>query len=151
LSGSHDGTARQWDAENGETILAPIKTGHEWVFAVIYSPDMTMFASSGSQQHWNNTGDNKYPVKVRDTKTGELVVTLEEHTHWVMCLSWTRDGKTPISGSGDRSIRKWSTTTWKQIAALDGHTNGCSCHCNIPEWPHHRKRIVGQDSAIMES
>jgi WD40 repeat protein len=35
----------------------------------------------------------------------------------------TLDGKTLISGSDDHSIRTWSTTTWTQIAVLQGHTN----------------------------
>jgi WD40 repeat protein len=46
-SGSYDGTAREWDVEKGETILSPIKTGHKRVSRVIYSTDMTMFATAG--------------------------------------------------------------------------------------------------------
>jgi hypothetical protein len=35
--------SRQWDVENGETVLKLIKksTGHEWVYAVVYSTDTT--------------------------------------------------------------------------------------------------------------
>jgi len=47
LSGSPDGTARQWDVESGETILEPIETGHTYVWAVVYSPDMSMIATGG--------------------------------------------------------------------------------------------------------
>ncbi|KAG2046409.1 hypothetical protein BDR06DRAFT_831545, partial [Suillus hirtellus] len=39
MSGSYDGIAREWDVEKGETILSPIETRHENVFAVVYSPD----------------------------------------------------------------------------------------------------------------
>ena len=39
LSGSFDGTIRGWDVESGDTVLGPIKTGHQAVAAAIYSPD----------------------------------------------------------------------------------------------------------------
>jgi WD40 repeat protein len=60
VSGSEDGTARQWDVENGETILSPIETGHKWVYTVVYSPDMTMFATAGYD------GSTPHPNKIWD-------------------------------------------------------------------------------------
>ncbi|KAG2051597.1 WD40 repeat-like protein [Suillus hirtellus] len=127
LSGSYDGTARQWDVENGETILTPIKAGYT-LFAVVYSPDMTLFATGGAERYhssWDE--DNKSVVKIWNAKTGELVATLEGHTYWVRCLVWTPNGKTLISGSYDNSIRTWNTSTWKQIALLEGHTSLVKC------------------------
>ncbi|KAG1755954.1 quinon protein alcohol dehydrogenase-like superfamily [Suillus lakei] len=120
LSGSLDGTARQWDAEkHGDSILAPIKTGHGEVRVAVYSPDTTLIATAGLGE---SSAAKECPVKIWDAKTGELVATLKGHTDWVGCLAWTADGKTLNSGSDDNSIRKWSTTTWKQIALLEGHT-----------------------------
>jgi WD40 repeat protein len=123
LSGSHDGTARQWEVENGETmpepienILASIETGHEQVYAVIYSPDMTLIATGG----WD--GRDASSIKIWDAKTGKLVATLKGHTDAVVCLAWTKNGKTLISASVDSSIRTWNTTKWKQTAVLDEHT-----------------------------
>jgi WD40 repeat protein len=119
-SGSFDGTARVWDVEKGVTILGPIETGHEHVRAVVYSPDMTMFATAG---HGGPSNSTEYAVKVWDARTGKLVATLKGHTNWVWCLTWTPDGKTLISGSVDHSIRTWNTSNWKQIAVLKGHTS----------------------------
>jgi len=113
LSGSHDGTARQWDVENGQTILTPIKAGH-YLWAVVYSPDMTLFATAGSERPWDDTGDHKSAIRIWNAKTSKLVATLEGHTNWVRCLVWTPDGKALISGSDDFSIRTWNTSTWKQ-------------------------------------
>ncbi|KAG2051614.1 WD40 repeat-like protein [Suillus hirtellus] len=123
LSASLDGTARQWDVENGETILTPIKAAGHCLFAVVYSPDMTLFATGGAERPWDNTGDNKSAIRIWNAKTGELVATLEGHTDCVRCLVWTQDGETLISGSYDRSIRLWNTSTWKQITLLEGHTS----------------------------
>jgi WD40 repeat protein len=119
LSGSWDGTARQWDVENGETILALIETGYKDLHAVVYSPDMTMFATCGCTKRFRT---EEFPVKIWDAKTGELVATLKEHTSNVNCLAWTMDGKTLISGSTDHSIRTWNVKTWKQLAVLHEHT-----------------------------
>jgi WD40 repeat protein len=116
VSGSYDGTAREWDVENGDTILGPIETGHKQVCTVVYSPDMTIFATGGYDK------PNEHPLKIWDTKTGELVASLKGHIHSVWCLAWTLDGATLISGSFDCSIRTWNTT-WKQLTVLDGHTN----------------------------
>lgn len=61
--------------ESEETILVPVKTGHEWVYTVVYSPDMTIFATD-REQPFNRR--NKYlKVKIWDAKTGKLVATLK--------------------------------------------------------------------------
>ncbi|KAG1740179.1 WD40-repeat-containing domain protein [Suillus paluster] len=112
LSGSNDGTARQWKVENGETILAPIETGHKHVYVATYSPDRALIATAGYDKS----------IKIWDAKTNNLVTTL--HTDkMVNCLAWTPDGTVLISGSFDHSIRTWSTRRWQQIAALYAHTD----------------------------
>ncbi|KAG2754420.1 WD40 repeat-like protein [Suillus brevipes Sb2] len=128
LSGSQDGTARQWEVENGdsgetmpepiENILASIETGHERVYAVVYSPDTTLIATGGFDGFRPVA---EHPIKIRDAKTGKPVATLKGHTELVWCLACTKDGKTLISGSFDHSIRTWNTTNWKQTALLDEH------------------------------
>ena len=111
VSGCFDGTVRVWDVENGETIMGPIKTGHDEVYAVAYSPDGSKFA----------TGGYKGGVKIWDSTTGELLHTLEPFSVW--CLTWTSDGKMLISGSSNHSIGIIDTTTWQQVAILEGHVN----------------------------
>ncbi|KAG1791051.1 WD40-repeat-containing domain protein [Suillus plorans] len=120
LSGSGDGIARQWGVESRETTLESIETGHVFLWAVVYSPNM--IATGGHDGPW--TGQPiEGSIKIWDTKTGELVATLKGHTWTVGCLAYTKDGKTLISGSDDHSIRTWNTKTWKQTALLQAHTN----------------------------
>ena len=50
MSGSNDGTMRVWGVERGDKVLGPIKTGHQYVSAVIYSPDTTKIATGGCNE-----------------------------------------------------------------------------------------------------
>jgi len=111
VSGSNDGMIRVWDVESGDTVLGPIETGHESLSAVIYSPDTTKIATGG----WEETA-----FKIWDAKTGNLLSTIK-HASTVWSLAWTSDQKKLISGSYS-SIRIFDTTTWQQIAILEGHT-----------------------------
>jgi len=111
VSGSDDGTIRVWDVESGDTVLGPIKTGHEWVSAVIYSPDTTKIATGGY---------NEGALKIWDAKTGNLLSTIKLGSVW--SLAWTSDQKKLIAGSIDW-ITILDTATWQQIATLDGHTH----------------------------
>lgn len=96
LSGSIDGTARQWDVKKGDTILQLIETGHPYVWAVIYSPDMNMIVTGGFNGPWS-TGPIESSIEIRNTNTGKLVGTLKGDVGEVHCLAWTNDGKTLIS------------------------------------------------------
>jgi len=104
---------RVWDVESGDTVLGPIKTGHDYVYAVIYSPDTTKIATGGY-------GENA--LKIWDAKTGNLLSTIR-HDSMVWSLAWTSDQKKLIAGSLS-SIRIFDTATWQQIAILKGHTQG---------------------------
>jgi WD40 repeat protein len=108
-SRSYDGTARVWGVKSGETILE-IKTGHKSVYAVIYLPDNKQIATGGFDEH---------AVKIWDTRTGELIITLK-HDLVVCSLAWTWDGQKLLSASYG-PIRIFDTATWKQIATLEGH------------------------------
>jgi len=112
VSGSGDGTIRVWDVESGDTVLGPIKTGHQLVSAVIYSPDTTKIATGGSYEK---------ALKIWDAKTGNLLSTIK-HDSTVRSLAWTSDQKKIIAGSEEGSITIFDTAAWQQIAILEGHT-----------------------------
>jgi WD40 repeat protein len=119
VSGSEDGTARVWDVGGRKTLLRVIKTGLEYLEAVIYSPDMTMIATGGRGR---KKFKNVY-IKILDAKAGKPIAELEGHRLEVTCLAWTSDGRTLISGAADCLIRTWNTTTWQQINVMRGHAN----------------------------
>jgi len=112
VSGSKDATMRVWDVESGDTVLGPIKTGHQGVHAVIYSPDTTKIATGG----YKETG-----LRIWDAKTGNLLFAIN-HDDTIWSLAWTSNEKKIITGSHEGSIRIFDTATWEQIAILEGHT-----------------------------
>ncbi|KAG2060533.1 WD40 repeat-like protein [Suillus hirtellus] len=111
LSGSYDGTARVWDVKNEESIKT-IKTGHRWVHTAIYSPDHTQIVTAGY-----NEADER--IKIWDAETSKELATLKHDV--LVSLAWTSDGKKLISAG--YLIRIYDTTTWEQIAILEGHTH----------------------------
>jgi len=113
VSGSNDGTIRVWDVESGDTVLGPIKTRHDYVSTVIYSPDTTKIATGG--------GFDDKALKIWDAKTGNLLSTIKHHSQ-VYSLAWTSNQKKIITGSVTL-IRIFDTATWQQIAILEGHSN----------------------------
>jgi WD40 repeat protein len=113
VSGSSDGTIRVWDVESGDTVLGPIKTGHRYVFAVMYSPDTTKIATGCAYET---------ALQIWDAKTGNLLSTIKLDS-LVVSLAWTSDQKKLITGS-DASIRILDAATWQQVAILEGHGTG---------------------------
>ena len=52
-----------------------------------------------------------------------LINTLTGHTRWVDSVSFSPDGNTLASGSGDDTVRLWNVETGNLINTLTGHTH----------------------------
>ncbi|KAF8268877.1 WD40-repeat-containing domain protein [Lactarius quietus] len=63
---------------------------------VAWSPDDTILLSSSEQY-----------IKMWNTETGICIRTIEAHTETVSAFAWVPDGSGFISGSQDRTIKRW--------------------------------------------
>ncbi len=98
-SGSHDSTVRLWDAHSG--ALEHTLEGHtRWVNSVVYSPSGTQIAS----------GSEGKRVRLWDVSSGECLSVIQEFTGAVKSVVWKamRDGAYLVTGSADKSVRKWA-------------------------------------------
>ena len=68
--------------------------------AVAWSPDGKTLASGSG-------GRSDSTVRIWDAPSGNLLRTLEGHTHGVVSVGWSPDGKTLASGSDDKTVRIW--------------------------------------------
>ena len=110
---SRSGELKLWSVEN-PAAPALVKTFHEphsdTIFAARFSPDGDQIATGAADRF----------VKVWNTRDGNLVRSLEGHTHHVLGVAWRMDGKILASGSADNTIKVWDTQTGEQKRTIQG-------------------------------
>jgi WD40 repeat protein len=74
-----------------------IRCHDDEVISLAYSPDGTKIA----------TGSRDKTVKIWNTKTGQLLCTLNEHTGIIISVKFSPDSRYIASGSMDNTIRIW--------------------------------------------
>jgi WD40 repeat protein len=124
-TGSVDKTIRIWRVEDGREIrkwvmkkdvnaIAILRDGMQVVSAV---GDMDDFSD---EEDLDKTVD--WQLWVHDTGTGKVVAgPLDGHTNAVLALDISPDGGILASGSFDRTVILWDTTTWQR----KGHPLRC--------------------------
>ncbi|MYB00001.1 hypothetical protein F4X90_10045, partial [Candidatus Poribacteria bacterium] len=58
-----------------------------------------------------------------DVSTGNSIRTLTGHTDAVYSVSFSPDGQTLASGSGDNTIRLWDVNIGNLVRTFTGHTD----------------------------
>ena len=71
-------------------------------------------------------------MKIWDLSTGR-VLDLRGHTDLVWGLACSPDGRRLATGSDDRTIKLWDTTTGEEVFTLRGHTAGVICVAFSPD------------------
>jgi WD40 repeat protein/DNA-binding SARP family transcriptional activator len=98
---SDDGTLRFWRAPSGAPARTPWKIGVSLGNAA-FSPDGRAVAFASQDR----------PIDVRDVRTGRTLARLGS---FGQSATFTRDGRTLITGAVDGKLRLWSTRTWRLL------------------------------------
>jgi len=120
LAGNVRNTTKVWDAENGQELLS-FQDG-DWTpnSAVAFSPDGKRLAASRNFGQGGGVGE----VVVRDSQTGQELLSLQGHTVGVRSLVFSPDGKRLASGSGDSTggqsgeVKVWDADTGHELLNL---------------------------------
>lgn len=109
-SGSHDGTARVWDAASGKELLT-LNGNAGYVSSVAWSPDGKRLA----------TGDQALTAHVWDATSGQELLTLKGHTGALESVAWSPDGKRLGTASRDGTAKVWDAVSGHELLTLEGH------------------------------
>lgn len=111
-----DGLVRIWDLLDPGGAARTLQGHSDRALRVVFLRDGRL-ASSGGVPF--SAGD----VRIWDLATGRSLV-LRGHTDLVYGLASSPDGRRLATGSWDRTIKLWDTSTGEEVFSLVGHTSG---------------------------
>ena len=107
-----DGTARIWDAADGNELL--LLQGHtNTVNSIAFSPDGRRVVTS--------SGD--HTAKVWDAATGAALLTLQGHSDRVPSLALSPDGRLIVTASFDGTAKVWDAATGVERVTFTKHSD----------------------------
>jgi WD40 repeat protein len=126
-SGCAEGIVRIWDTRDLAGKARELRGHLGWVRRVMFLPDGRLVSAGGSL-----FGSDFGEVKIWDLST-EHAFDLRGHTSRVECLTYSPDGRRLATGSNDRTIKLWDTTTGEEVFTLRGHTACVLCVAFSPD------------------
>ena len=126
----YDQTLTLCDVTTGKPV-AEFKGFMERFNAVVFSPDGKTvatggqngtFASKGSSHAWNGFHPRLWDVATR-SEISEFA-RHQGHYGWVLCLAFSPDSKTLVSGGGGGELRWWDVAARKELGSPPRQNNG---------------------------
>ena len=122
VTGSHDKTAKVWDAQTGKEIFT-CKGHTSAVLSVSISPDGRRIA----------TGSEDKTARLWDAQTGKALLTLNGHAGVVKSVTFSPDSKRLVTGSWDHTAKVWNAITGQELFTLKGHDNSVNSVAYSPD------------------
>ncbi len=119
------GTITIWDTESGAEVLTFEESGKHFTGPFAFNPDGTRIVSGG--WHRTDSGRSTPMIKVSDTSSGKVLMTLAGHEGRVHCVAVSPDGERIVSGSFDKTVKVWDASTGEEIRTLSGHKDLVIC------------------------
>jgi WD40 repeat protein len=99
-----------WDVSDFAPVYrVGISAGLYSVTSIAFSPDGKRFATA----NWH--GD----IALRDTRTGDLLHTFQQHSERVYSISFSDDGSRIAAGGQDHRLAVWDATSYELIKVLE--------------------------------
>jgi WD40 repeat protein len=89
-------------------ILTPSPT--DIITSLAISPDNTILVGGSWKRIW-----------LWNLESGEIIRSIEGHSHWVLSVAISPDGNKLVTGSADKTIKVWDLKTGQIIHTLNGH------------------------------
>lgn len=116
---SEDATVRIWNAENGQELMQLV--GHSGgVNQVDWTPEKNLLATAGDDGNlilWDGASGEK--KKVIQITTPAANMTISDRIVW--SITWSPDGSSIATGTGDGYIRLWDVDSGGMILEMKGH------------------------------
>ncbi|NWU72410.1 UTP15 protein, partial [Pterocles burchelli] len=133
ITGSYDHTVKLFDARIKSSVMT-IEHGQP-VESVLLFPSGGLLVSAGGRY-----------VKVWDVlKGGQLLVSLKNHHKTVTCLCLNSSGQRLLSGSLDRHVKIYSTTSYKVVHSFNYATSILSLALS----PEDKTIVVGMTNGVL--
>jgi len=123
LTASVDKTVRLWAASDAKELKVLPHPDAVWSLAV--SPDGRRVATGTGGGIARllpaliyKTGEDN-AIRIWDVESGQLVHTLNGHTHVVHGLAWDPTGKYIVSGGLDKTLRLWDARTGDELCCVN--------------------------------
>ena len=107
---SRSGEIKVFDVRNGRVVRDFGDVHSDTVLGLAFSPNGRTLASSAADK----------TIRLLDLARGELVRSLEGHTHHVLSIAWQDDGQTIASASADQTLKVWNVETGEQRRTISG-------------------------------
>ncbi len=104
-----DGEVQLLHPETGN-LVRELKSAHsDTVYGVRFSPDSQLLATCGADQ----------AIRIFEVASGNLLKTLEGHTHHVLDIDWRSDGRILASAGADMKVRLWNFDSGEQLTRIN--------------------------------
>jgi WD40 repeat protein/DNA-binding SARP family transcriptional activator len=128
---TNDWIAAMW-SPSGDRIVAFAETGNRAYVTdgltgeVLYTISGAMLQNR-SPRAWSPSGEriascsHTDGVKLWDAASGDLLLTLSDHSRDVGTVAWSPDGARLVTGGPDGQVRVWKAATGAELLSFSGH------------------------------